>query len=906
MKKLLTLLLLLLLSSTASWAATYYTFVGGGTSGPWNNSGTTKTWTTDPTGQTIVGSPAAEPQPSDALVILNGYTVLLTANVTTTGHAITIQSGGVLDQAAFSFSANNPALTLSGTGLLRLNSANFPKSGTNTFASAGSLTVEYYDLGANATLPAIGSYKNLLLTNSSGTSEVSLPNNTPLTITGTLTTSRTNSATLTFAARSNGLTLQGNTTLGAGTTLTSSATITSSASITNNGTITSTNAIGFTGASNATLAANGATTFRNLTLNKGTNQQYILSVTASSPGNFVLDYDYNGYIVNLLNGTLKLGSNITLPRLRDNTNGQAGYEIPATAGLWINGADVTLPGAAGGGNKGISGGMICRGLFRISSGKFTSERNDGAVIGDVGSYIIEGGEVKAEKFSPRKDGTPVGSFLMSGGTFSVKGSGVQLDKQKPYARFSIPFSTQTFQMSGGIINVLNTEDYGGIDIATAAGNYSVTGGTFNIVLPPAADAFPGSINIVSTAPFWDLNISEPVAAATTTVAALTTQPLVVLNNLTLIGSNDATLKADAGSQPQNVTVQGTFTINTGAIYLPGTNLTSFTGSKDQTLQIDGTIGVNGTSDNRGLYQMLMDKTNGTLSLAGSATASMRVRNMLTLENGVFNDAGKVLTVLGNVVNSATHTSSGTTTGSITLGGSTLQTLSGDGTGIFGNLIIDNSWGAAGAISVQTAADQTISGKLTLFRAKLFDINTHRLYITSVSQDAISSGPGAFSNTRMILTAGNQSDGGIRKTYGLLTAFVFPVGTKVGTTYYYTPAKIALTVAPTKYGKINVAPVNAVNPFATNKNAALQYYWKVTEHDFSGLVLNKVMHTYSAPNALIYPGNIVTDYVPSYYNPATVTWNTPPATAPAVSKDDVVENATTIDIKFNAVNISTLR
>ncbi|WP_197273958.1 T9SS type A sorting domain-containing protein [Hymenobacter sp. DG25A] len=474
-----------------------------------------------------------------------------------------------------------------------------------------------------------------------------------------------------------------------------------------------------------------------------------------------------------------------------------------------------------------------------------------------------------------------------------------LNNQKAFARFSVPYETQTFTMSGGVINIYNAEGNGsavssGFEVGVKEGNYSVTGGTVNIILPGAAQD-EREFRLASTAPFWNLNISRRATGLATTVVSVaanenvTVKPLVVLNNLTLTGPNyTPTLQANG----QSVTVQGNFTIGSGTLYLPGNNLTSFTGGNNQTLQIDGTIG---TAPNLGLYQMLMNKVNGTLILGGSATSSMRVLNTLTLMKGVFNDAGKVLTVLGDVANSGTHTSSGTTTGSITLAGTSLQTVSGDGNGIFGNLVLNNATVTTNNITVQATADQTISGTLTLNQDRLFDIGTRRLYVTSISKDAISAGAGAFSNTRMILTTGNQSDGGIRKTYGSLDTFVFPMGTKVSGVYYYTPAAIGLLAAPAKYGKVNVAPVNVVNPFSTDKNKALQYYWKVAEYDFAGLAANKVSHKYTAPNALI--AGDKSFYVAAYYDPSTVTWKTTNLAS------DVVKNASTIDINFAAVNLT---
>src|SRR5690606_32032007 len=102
--------------STAN-AVTYYTYVNGGSSGPWANAGT---WTTDPSGLTLIGS--AVPANSDNVVILNGFTVILGANVTTTGHSVTINAVGVLYLATFT---NSPPNALTVTYMLRLVSGLF-------------------------------------------------------------------------------------------------------------------------------------------------------------------------------------------------------------------------------------------------------------------------------------------------------------------------------------------------------------------------------------------------------------------------------------------------------------------------------------------------------------------------------------------------------------------------------------------------------------------------------------------------------------------------------------------------------------------------------------------------------------------------------------------------------------
>ena len=625
------LLLFLLLWSGMAHAANLYTFNGGGTVGNWSVS---STWTTDATGSTQVN--AAVPGTNDVVTILNGYTVSLTANIATTGLQVTIQQGGVLDMSTFTMAT---LISLNGQGTLRLKSASFPGITTNNFANAGAGTVEYYDLPTNTALPtSVTQYNNLRVLNSTATAIVVTLGST-LTVQGSLTLLRTGGTGQLLTLNMTGtspLTIVGDLSVGAGTTLGLSGggahtvTLSGNEVVAAQGTLdfitNGTANITFTGAADRTLTNSGTTKLNSLTVDKGVGQQFVQSIVSASGATLTVNTSLNN-VVTLTNGTLRLGSNITLPTLINNTNGNNGYLIPASAGLWIDGATVSLP-------SNVNGGLISQGLFRISAGSFTSQGNDGTVIGDAGSYVIEGGTVTTEKFSTVKAGTPLGSFAMMGGTFNARGTGANLNNQKAFARFSLPYVTQIYNVSGGIINVYNAESSGsggnsGVEIAAGTGNYSVTGGDFNIILPGTAGPSDVVFNLASTAPFWNLTITKPSAGTATTVVSLaatanvTAQPLVVLKDLTLSGANTPTLQANG----KDVTVQGNFTVGSAAVYNPGLNTTSFTGGRNHFFIVDGSV-TDGTTANAGVYNLVIDKPAGSLSLAGTASSFPRVRNQL--------------------------------------------------------------------------------------------------------------------------------------------------------------------------------------------------------------------------------------------------------------------------------------
>ncbi|MBT1709202.1 T9SS type A sorting domain-containing protein [Fulvivirgaceae bacterium PWU5] len=847
-------------AASSAYATNYYTYVNGGNSGNWNDP---NTWTTDPSGVTLVGS--AVPASSDLVTILNGYTVTLTGDVVETGLRINIQNGGTLDLATFTLGA--PVATLSGAGTLKIKSGYFPTVTTNNFQNsyAAGATVEYYDF--TGVLPVSINYPNLVFTNTTGAGNTMTVSNAAayvLRIYGNLTTRATGAGTLTVTL-GNQITnlirvfLSGNATFGANTVLTTGLfnivhQLNFSGSMTNNGTVNLSNGtqytastngaatMTFTGATDNTLACNGVTNFYTLTVNKGLNSTNTLSVTSTNTAN--LNFYSNGQLITLTTGTLRLGANINIPRVWG--SGSANYDVGATSVspmLWVDGATVNTNGAA----------LVVYGKFRITAGSFTSLGGQGAVIREEGQYIIEGGTFTTEKFRPSTTATTHrGTFIMSGGIFNASGT---VGSDGRYARFSLPFPEQVFIMSGGVINVSNPESggtagdatNGGIHIGCNAANYNVTGGTFNAILSGSAAFF----DIASVAPFWNLHISRTGGTPTTVRlngigsvgnTVTTAQPLAVLNDFTVNGTNASVFLANN----LNVTLGGGFTIGSNATYTPGTNTTIFNGSGAQAFSNSGTI----TS---GLYNMTVAKPAGTLTLSGSVT-SFAVSQTLSLTGGVLNDGGKTILAYGSVNNSATHTG----TGSITLSGSSTQTITGNGSGVFGNVVLNN----ASSPGASATADLTIAGILTLAGTgnSIFDIAHYLLSLTSTSATAITTTGNGFSNVKMIRTLGLQSDRGVKKTYSNVSAFTFAFGSGPD----YTPATIQLTSVPTTYGTITARPVTSRHQFVVASNANnLTYYWKVVGEGFTGAV--SASHTYRYVGSDVAPVGDDVNYVPARYN-----------------------------------------
>ena len=894
---------------------TLYTFNGGGTTGNWTDP---TIWTTDPTGSTAINQRV--PANGDNVVVTNSFTVALTSALATTNLSVTVQKGGVLDLQTATAVFTNPLTSLSGQGILRIGAPYFPAVTTNNFGNANTGTVEFYNWPAGPTALPTGQYNNLRLLNTTATAYVvQLDNN--LTLNGSLTLIRTNttataplvSFTLGKAAVARTLNVLGDITIGAGTFLGVSAvtlpitpattnpvapaaqtfhTINASGNFINNGTVNLHNGttndaqvalLNFTGNTNNDFACNGPTDLGRLQVNKGVDSQVMLNVTSTlntstigiaSQGNLRLNYVGNGQLLTLVNGVTKFGNNVYLAKIH---NGNATTD-PATdpnSGWWVLGSSATSPTLWVAGATVLNdnaAAFIVYGTYHISGGKMSTMTPDAMVIRESGQVLIEGGTTSVNKYRPSSSSSSHrGSFTMTGGTFESLGT-VPFTLNDNFARFAVPYISQSFRMSGGTLRVQNPASTDGsfqnglFHVGVDPNNATVSGGTIEILLPSSGV----NGNILTTAPLWNLTIKKLVAGGTskavlaavtvpstyTSGATTAAQPITVLNNFTLDNTNPATF--DAASL--NVTIQGSLIINSGCTYLPGTNTTTFSGGQNQLLTNNGTIGATagvGTFNN-----WTVNKAAGTLTLGGSvATYATSAAGTLSLLSGVLNDGGKTINVYGSIVNSATHTSGGGQ-GSITLIGTALQTVAGSGTGVFGNLNISNS---TTPIAVQLTANMSVANYLTFLNDAVLAIGANRLSLTNVDPSAVTTNT-TFSKICMIQTAGNQSDLGLQKTFGGADTFVYPVG--VGTRYMPASIQLATAVALNKYGQVSVSPTNTRNPFTTTANA-LPYYWKVRSVGFGPLPTGSVNLRFTMNNADA-TGSYST-YIPGRYTP--VAWNT---------------------------------
>lgn len=633
--------------------------------GNWNNA---LTWTLDGSIFPVYSNPTnAVPGAADNVVITSGRTVTMDVNnVGITSVLVT----GTLDVAA---TTGHNFTAISGSGRIKIAGVvdNFPSGTATNFADpAVGGTVEVN--GTAISLNVARTFNNLVI-NMTGSADVATLKN-DLSVNGDLTISnglfQFENAT---APVNRVVSIYGLVTVGATGGIRTGLTdnrheFNLFGDFTNNGTAYFTNRVAANTAIEATTAAgepagslgivdvnflsgtrnqqaacNGVTRFYRLEINKGSDDTYKASISASAAGNFNLfgfaDQNINAAqdVVNanalgLISGTVELGINVTVLL---NTTGN--YSIYQQARLWVNGATVSKTGGAA---------IVPYGTVRVSGGSLTVDQDSGLTLRESGVILIDGGTVTVRAIRTSVAGaSAVGSYIQSGGNVVLTGGAVNTS----YAVFSLTYPGNVFNMSGGTLTIQNRPDAGvGTDgTSTARGaifinsdpaNVNVTGGT---VIMEADNAF--NYYISSRAAFWNVvlratggsrNIVLPTNGTTTGTGAfpdtqaLAIQPLSVLNDLTI--ENNASFNPNSA----NVTVGGNFEIQIGGTYTASSNTTTINGSGVSSLTF-GNVGATQTFNN-----LTINKTNTTdevVITTGNATA-LRVSTTLTVSRGIFDYA----------------------------------------------------------------------------------------------------------------------------------------------------------------------------------------------------------------------------------------------------------------------------
>jgi len=776
---------------------TYYAYQ----SGDWDDSAA---WTLDPSGTTYYNPANAYPQADDNAVILNGW--LITADADAACKELTVGFGSVLDLENHSHSFSY----VHGDGTIRINKLSLPTGNMSEFVAPDGGTVEIYDVGGDI---ADFEFNNLIISNSTA-SDYTLYFDGNTQINGDLDIEKSGTGNLVVQVGHGSqvdIIVEGDVANGAGcqfvTEIASGSnrvhTLTIAGDMTDSGTIDFVNneygaagnndgnvMLTFTGMTDNSLTVNSTTRFYTTRLNKGTDRTYILNVTGSEANcNPFRGYDYYSqssisghFAVTVLNGTLRLGKNLNVTQLT--TGSESGYMVDAEydggGAMWIDGATVTTNVTY----------FAVYGKLQVTSGTFTA--NNQIIFRQQCEILVEGGTLNADQIrNSAADPDPKGAYVQTGGVVNI----VTGSNYGGYSSFAIQETTQAFKMSGGELNIMGATGSGGLRIY--CDNYDVTGGTVNVY------GNNNNFTINSTAPLYNLNMYR-----NNRTIEQVGRDLVVLNDLKIDGANSTVYNANG----LGVTVGGDFIIKNGATYDPGNNTTTFNGNAGQEFQINGTISGN-------LNNLTIENTSTTV-LTASAQKTVVVDGDLTI-NALcsLEDNGNIIHAKSDVTNSGTHSSTGGT-GKLVLNGGVAQNIYGDGNGIFGNLELDNGNDAV------FHADHSVTQTLTMTDGVL-DIDSYRLNLYDNTTSAIDiSAPSA---SKMIRTAGNESDKGVLKIYSpTCTSFTYPIGTASG----YTP--VTISPVATAYGNVTVHSVNKPHPLAFGSNNKLDRYWIVESEYFSGV------------------------------------------------------------------------
>ena len=221
--------------------------------------------------------------------------------------------------------------------------------------------------------------------------------------------------------------------------------------------------------SDQSLFINANATFYRLGVNKGTDDTYILNVDATNNTFFKLfgrneqQTNSPGTPPNIANnnalgleaGTLRLGANIIVPALASSVNYPGtgrNYAIDEDATLWIDGAIVYTTSFVPPSQNAKSI-MSVYGKLRITSGQLIDNAWQGIGLRVTGQMIVEGGTVNSTIIrTSAESSNHRGAYIQSGGEVTIRRDISTSDGYS--ASFHLGFSTTSFKMSGGEINIL--------------------------------------------------------------------------------------------------------------------------------------------------------------------------------------------------------------------------------------------------------------------------------------------------------------------------------------------------------------------------------------------------------------------------------------------------------------------
>lgn len=805
-----------------------------------------------------VGEPGGDGVPGPNTIVIIGddthnHTVTIQTPNAESG-ALFIAEGSMLDLGTtqgHNFAAI-PEETVSGAGTLRISSSNyFPAGDFGDFIGPNGGTVEYYSNAEQINIPTISAsgltlnhYNNLILNHQNYT--VNLPNldlttHNNITVKGSGQSAMTNTGagwtTLdvlgdfnvesgTFiimeGTPSKTLRIQGDINVNSGATFmvrTSAAnsnhTIELYGDINNEGAFNlhqgdSQVSTVFKGINNALIAGSGTTyNFYDITVDKGNDASPVVTLESD------ITTGVTNPFLTLTNGTFRVnkeGLTVTI------TDGGTSFSIPSTAALSVQNGDVRV--AYGTGNLILAGKLEVLG-GNMFIGNPTTSNNNSIEYAAAGTpeIVIEGGNLSVNGQIRRPTTISSGSlnYIQSGGTTTIYGK----SRINTRGLIEIANTNSLFALSGGTLEFdrpsVDGTAFG--DIYIRPDSSLVTGGTLQIGLNGSTANH--TFRLSSSSPLWNVSVG---AMGSDQILQNEVLALSILNNLTINGNSQF------NANGLNLSIGGSFTNNNINASAGIENGGFLAGSSTQTVTFNGagTQNIAGNGTNLTNFANLTIASTGTVALLPNST--LRVNGNLNLSTGILNDGGNTISVVGNITNTTTHTSS-SIDGGLALIGTQNQNLNGVG-GTYGNIILNNTSGA----SLQNNA--TITGRLTFTNGSIYIDDYNLVFGQSASIG------GTPDKTRMLILNGVLSDQGVRKEFTGASSFTFPIGVSGK----YTPASYTISSIGDP-GTITVRPINRRHPaVVTPSENELAYYWKVDSTGFDSNLILTHSYTYDPNDA----------------------------------------------------------
>lgn len=786
------------------------------------------------------GAPSSTiPDFGSEVIIAIGHTVTVDANNASSSF-IQINSSGTLDVG--STTGHNFGVMQGATfGTLRIGSSVFPGGDFTPLLNQG--TVVYYHISSDYTIPtssiskpSIVSYHHLIFEVLSSESNpfIAFPDaaisvsgnlniygnstnhqvrfgngsNSELSVAGNLIV---NSGSLRFRFDGNGnrnLNVTGNITIAESASISNIGStdmtheIILSGNLTNNGEINlgASSArhikLTFTGAANRIYSGNGSNTLTVIEIDKGDSQGSKLTVSNSGT------FNINDSGVILTNGTLELNRGGTFVL----SNTASAFSIPSTASLLVNHEDAIIrigyvdDNAA---DLSLFGKLeITEGLVEIGN-PANNSAND-IVYASTGAPEINltGGVLKVNGQIRRSSSSVNGSLR-----FRLSGNGEVLINGKSQlttrGMLEVLNTGSVFEMSGtSRIQIVRGGSINFADLLLNPASATVTGGTIEFHPIGAGDQ---SFTLNTTTTLYNVSI----------LSDATNNPTVALNTNGLTLNNHLFVDTDAVFQTSGLqlTIGGNFTLNENGTLTTGSN----------TVTLNGSNSILSGDFSSSPFNNLTLSSNANITL--SEDSEIRINGLLTISSSASlneDSGGNIIDLRGNVVNNGTHLSpSNSSTTGLQFNGSSQQTLT--GTGVYGNVIVNNSTGLAIQNNI------TINRRLVLNSGGI-SLTSHQLTL------GVDAEVTEFNASRMITTNGVLSDGGVRKLYPTgAYNFTFPVG--VGSKY--TPVSMNVS-ANTATGDITIKPVNVKHPSTRLiADQQLNYYWNVTRNGFADYTITHI-------------------------------------------------------------------